>query len=217
MRNALLVLLVGPLLYGCSDPLQPSTNGNDSGATQSPTENSVPTIGGNPPRSVKFGETYSFRPDAVDADGDALTFKVENKPAWASFDPTTGTIYGKPSPGDVGFYNNIIIGVTDSKSSALLPVFSITVSQSAMGSVTLSWIAPTMNSDGSPLKNLAGYKIYYRRNSDSDNQQIRVNNPGTTIYVIENLSPGTYYFSATAFNTSGLESSFSAEVMKTVD
>ena len=100
--------------------------------------------------------------------------------------------------------------------SASLPVFSITVSQTAEGVVTLSWVAPTENSDGSPLMDLAGYKIYLRKNSGSYDQEIQIDNPSITTYVVEQLSPATYYFAATAFNSSGVESSFSDEVTRTV-
>jgi large repetitive protein len=30
--------------------------------------------------------SYNFVPTAQDSDGDQLTFKITNKPAWASFD-----------------------------------------------------------------------------------------------------------------------------------
>jgi hypothetical protein len=217
MRNAILVLLAGPLLFGCLDLLESSTNVNDNGATDGPSGNSVPTISGNPSPNIKFGELYSFRPDAVDTDGDALTFKVQNKPIWASFDPTTGAIYGRPTLGDVGFYDNIIISVSDGKSTTSLQTFAITVSQSALGAVTLSWVAPTQNSDGSPLTDLAGYKIYYRTEIENYYQEIRIDNPGITTYVIEQLSPATYFFAATAYNISGVESAFSGKVMRVVD
>jgi len=217
MRIAILMSLIGSVLFGCSGSGQPGTNGNDGGATQSPSANSVPTISGNPSPGIKFNETYSFKPDAADADADVVTFKIQNKPDWATFNPTTGLIYGRPTLGDVGLYDGIIISVSDGKSSASLPSFSIAVSQSALGAVTLNWNPPTQNADGSPLRDLAGYKIYYRRNSGSYNQGIRIGNPGITTYVVDNLSPGTYYFSATAFNASGLESFFSAEIVRTVD
>jgi hypothetical protein len=38
-----------------------------------------------------------------------------------------------------------------------------------------------------------------------------------TTYVVENLSPDTYYFAATAFNESGVESRYSGEAVKTLN
>jgi hypothetical protein len=107
--------------------------------------------------------------------------------------------------------------VSDGKSTTSLQTFAITVSQSALGAVTLSWVAPTQNSDGSPLTDLAGYKIYYRTEIENYYQEIRIDNPGITTYVIEQLSPATYFFAATAYNISGVESAFSGKVMRVVD
>jgi hypothetical protein len=67
------------------------------------------------------------------------------------------------------------------------------------------------------LMDLAGYKIYYRKSSGSYVQEVRIDNPSISTYVVDQLSPDTYYFAATAFNTSGVESSFSSEVARTVN
>jgi hypothetical protein len=83
----------------------------------------------------------------------------------------------------------------------------------AVGAVTLNWQPPTQNQDGSPLLDLAGYYIYVGTNSYSYEEKIRLDNPGLTTYVVENLDAGTYYFAATAYNLSGVESHFSGEVV----
>jgi hypothetical protein len=86
--------------------------------------------------------------------------------------------------------------------------------------VTLAWDAPTTNADGSslnPATDLSLYKIYYGTASLTYTQIVNVTNPGTTtISQTLNLSPGTYYFAVTTVNTSGQESSYSNEVMKTI-
>jgi hypothetical protein len=73
------------------------------------------------------------------------------------------------------------------------------------------------NSDGSPLMDLAGYTIYYRNESGGYSYDIRIDNPGLTTYVVDQLTPATYYFAATAFNASGIESSFSSEAVRMVN
>jgi hypothetical protein len=89
---------------------------------------------------------------------------------------------------------------------------------SESGSVTLNWQPPTENADGSPLMDLSGYNIYVGTSSSGyENREIRLDNPGSTAYVVENLGSGTYYFAATAFNGSGIESSFSGEIVRTVN
>ena len=88
----------------------------------------------------------------------------------------------------------------------------------ATGSVMLTWQPPTENADGSPLWDLSGYNIYVGTSPNAyEYREIRLDNPGLTAYVVENLSPGTYYFAATAFNSSGIESSFSGEVVRIVN
>lgn len=67
------------------------------------------------------------------------------------------------------------------------------------GSVTLSWIPPTTNDDGSPLK-LTGYRIYWGPSDDRFTHSLLVDNPGLTRYVVEQLSAGTWYFVATALS-----------------
>ncbi len=93
---------------------------------------------------------------------------------------------------------------------------SVTVNQVGIGSATLSWTPPTQNMDGSPLTDLAGYKIYYGNESGNYHTSIQIDNPGITIYVVESLTPNIYYFVLTAIKRSGVESQFSNEVGKLV-
>jgi hypothetical protein len=85
------------------------------------------------------------------------------------------------------------------------------------GAVTLNWTPPTENTDGSPLTNLAGYDIHYGTASGDYTQTVSVSNPGLATYVVDNLTPGTYYFSVGAVNASGAESPLSPEVSATVN
>jgi hypothetical protein len=73
---------------------------------------------------------------------------------------------------------------------------------SAKGATTLSWQPPTMNDDGSPLK-LKGYRIYWGQNKDNLSQSVTLDNPGLTRYVVEQLTPATWYFVATALSADG--------------
>ena len=90
------------------------------------------------------------------------------------------------------------------------------VDQIGFGSATLSWMPPTQNADGTPLSDLAGYKIYYGYESGNYRTSVQIDNPGITIYVVENLTPNTYCFVLTAINSRGVESQFSNEVCKLV-
>ncbi len=85
------------------------------------------------------------------------------------------------------------------------------------GTAALSWDAPTTNADDTPLADLAGYKVYYGTISPIDmgtSESVDVGN--TTSYTLSGLSTGTYYFAATAYDTSGNESVISEEVSKVI-
>jgi hypothetical protein len=178
--------------------------------------NTPPVISGSPVRSVTAGSAYSFRPTASDANGDSLTFAIANRPAWASFNTATGQLSGTPSATNAGTYSNVAISVSDGRASVSLPAFSISVTQSSAGSATLSWSAPTQNTDGTPLTNLSGYRIHYGNSASVLSQTIQISNAGLTTYVVENLAPGTYYFAVRAYTAGGTESDLSNVAVKTV-
>jgi hypothetical protein len=82
------------------------------------------------------------------------------------------------------------------------------------GATKLTWEAPTTVSDGTPLTDLAGYKIYYGTSSGNYTEVIDAGN--VTTYTVGSLPPGTYYFAVTAYNGSGNESDYSNEASKTI-
>lgn len=182
--------------------------------------NQTPTISGTPPTTVVAGSAYTFTPTASDPDGNTLTFGISNKPVWATFSTTTGRLSGTPTSAQVGTYSNIVISVSDGTASKALAAFAIAVtaatSPSPSGSATLSWTPPTLNTDGSPLTDLAGFRIYYGTASRQYSATVTI--PGKTITsaVIESLAPATWYFAVRAYNTSGVESDYSTEARKTV-
>lgn len=198
------------ILGGCLNSSVPVVNSDAGG--DNPVGNNAPIIFGNPPAAATVDQPYSFTPQASDPDGDALTFSIENQPAWASFDSSTGRISGVPTLGNVGSYSNIRVSVSDGQLSASMSGFSIEVTQLATASTTLSWTAPTQNEDGSVLTDLAGYKLYYGQSSGSYTNQIVIDNASITTYMVDNLTPTTYFFAAKSFNTSGVESRFSGEI-----
>ena len=178
--------------------------------------NQAPTISGAPPPSVVEGQPYEFTPTAADPDGDDLQFTISRKPAWATFDKSTGRLAGTPDTQDVGNFTNIGISVSDGQATAALTDFNITVNAIALGSATLSWNPPTENVDGTTLTDLSGYRIYYGRSANQLNQSIVLNNPGLTRYVVENLAPANWHFAMTSVNSSGIESGRSPTVSKTI-
>lgn len=184
--------------------------------TPSPTTNQKPTISGAAPAAVNASSAYDFKPSASDADGDALTFSIQNKPSWASFSAASGRLSGTPGAADVGTYSNIAISVSDGKASSATGAFSITVTAMSNGSITLSWSAPTENTDGSTLTDLSGFKIRYGTSPSTLNQTISITNSSVTVYVVENLAPATWYFAITAVSGAGNESDKSSVASKQI-
>ena len=188
----------------------PSFNITVGGGTNQP-----PTISGNPSLSVTVGAAYSFTPTASDPEGATLTFSIQNKPAWANFNTATGRLSGTPALADVLTYSNIIISVSDGTTSVPLPSFNLAVVQAVTGSVTLNWVAPLTNTDGSAL-DLAGYRVSYGRSATSLDQVAQITNPGLVTYTIDNLAAGTWYFTIRAYSNTGAQSDPSNVASKTI-
>jgi hypothetical protein len=84
------------------------------------------------------------------------------------------------------------------------------------GNATLSWQAPTTNTDGAALTDLAGYRIYYGTSAGNLSDTIQLTGVGLQTYVIDNLASGTWYFAVTAVASTGVESALSDIVSKTI-
>lgn len=107
---------------------------------------------------------------------------------------------GAPSGGDSG---------DDSAFVTVVPVGN--------GKALVSWMPPTENTDGSPLLDLAGYRIYYGINSGIYSKTVDIDNPGLTSFLVEDLGVSDWFFAMTAYNAFGAESGYSAEVAFTVN
>ncbi len=180
------------------------------------TTSQAPTITGAPATAIAISQAYTFKPTASDPNGDALTFRIQNKPAWATFSTTDGRLQGTPTIADVGTYAGIVISVTDGTNTRALATFAINVTQIATGTATVSWLAPTVNEDGSALTNLAGYRIYYGTSQADLTQFVTIDSVGVLTHVVDNLSPATWYFAVKAFTTNGVESDFSNFATKVI-
>lgn len=87
----------------------------------------VLTISGKATARVTPATFYAFTPTVYQSGDGVLRFGIQNKPSWASLGSRRGTLYGVPQARDAGTYSNIIITVSDGKSTAQLPAFSINV------------------------------------------------------------------------------------------
>ena len=183
--------------------------------------NNAPTISGSPAAQVAAGTRYALLPTARDPDGDVLAFTIENRPAWASFDTTTGTLSGTPGIEHAGTSGAIVISVSDGKASAALPPFTVTVMADTPApgmseptvvdgnAVGLSWDVPTLSLKGKPVADLAGYMIHYGTHADVLTHSIEVKGSGSNMFVVQDLKPGVYYFAVRAVTSNGTHSNLS--------
>jgi hypothetical protein len=168
-------------------------------------------ISGTPATTATVGSAYKFQPTATDSAGRTLSFSVSNKPSWATFSIASGLLSGTPTSSQTGTYSNIVVSASDGTSSSALPAFAIKVSTAtgSPGAATVRWANPTQNTNGSTLMNLAGVHLYYGTSASALNHEITVASTTQTSYVISGLTAGTWYFAATAYNTSGVQSAMS--------
>ena len=199
------------LLGGCSGGT--SSPGGSSPANAA-TSNGL-SIAGNPSQSVAVGTSYTFRPTVSEVGAAMLTFAITNPPAWATFDPATGTLSGTPTTANLGKSPEIVISVSDGSASATLAAFSIDVTQGSAGLVTLSWTEPLVNASAA-TPTLAGYHIYFGATSKDLTHVVTVTDPAVTDYVVSNLATGTWYFAIASYDTNHIESVLSSIVPVTI-
>lgn len=216
-------MIAGALLSGCGNgvgvsPASTSTTATAAAVPSAPAAAPV-ALTGTPATSVTVGQNYVFQP-TVSAGAGAVTFQIQGKPTWAAFNATTGALTGTPAVANVGTSSGITITATNGSGSASIGPFAIVVNAQpaspATGSATLSWTAPTENTDGTPLTNLAGYHIYYGTTAGAWTSTITILEATETSYVVSGLAPGTYYFAVVAFNSDGIDSADSNMGTKTI-
>ena len=99
--------------------------------------------------------------------------------------------------------------------AAFLPAASVRAQCFPAGTATLTWTPPTQNTDGSPLTDVAGYRVYYGVQWGNYPNSLSVG-PSLPTAVINRLATGTYYFVVTAVNSAGAESGYSNVASKNV-
>jgi hypothetical protein len=106
--------------------------------------------------------------------------------------------------------------------SQTLPAFTDTANYGircdspADTSATLTWTAPTQNTDGTALTNLAGFRVYHGLTSTGLSMAQQIASPGTLTYQFTGLSVGPHFFAVTAYSSQNAESALSAVGNKTI-
>jgi hypothetical protein len=116
----------------------------------------------------------------------------------------------------LAIFVSLLTGCNDSTGTSPTTAQSAASSGSGNTSATLSWEAPTTNTNGTALTNLAGYRIYYGSSATDLSQKVQLNGVGAQTYVFDNLQAGTWYFAVMAVTSAGVESALSNKVSATI-
>lgn len=130
----------------------------------------APVLKNNMTLSADQGRLYSSVLEAVDVDGDVLTYSAENLPDWLGLDPLSGVLSGVPQQSDVGQLNNITLTVRDSTGlTDVIDDFELEV-------IDIN-DAPIMNITRAPTELFGGQLVsfnVYPDDIDNDNVSISV-------------------------------------------
>tara|TARA_Y100001933_G_scaffold38247_1_gene34126 strand:- start:242 stop:1138 length:897 start_codon:yes stop_codon:yes gene_type:complete len=124
---------------------------------------------------------------------------------WSGDRPLNGTFETGPLADSRTYSLTCTDGTENALASVTVDVFD----------KTIRWQAPEYNEDGTPVTDLAGYVIYWGEDSRAYTGSFRINSPSTTSWEAD-ITPGTYYFAMTAFDSEGNESDYSNELLKII-
>src|SRR5579862_3632034 len=96
-RSTVALCCVISLLAGCLQQSQ-TTSARPSAAL---------SIQGTPQTTATVGSPYAAQAKAIAPAGAAVGYSIANKPRWATFSTTDGTLQGVPQTSDVGTYPNV--------------------------------------------------------------------------------------------------------------
>lgn len=205
----LCALVLATTLAGCKSSPEiatPSSSSSNDSAGGSSTVETITITGSPDTRAMAFG-FYEFVPQASHARGETLTFRIEGQPAWARFDPRSGTLAGIPSGTDVGQYAGITVFASDGVVEAALPAFTIEVYVPPLVTATILWSPPTHRLDGTLLDDLAGYTISYGTNRYRFPHSLEVTEATAASFLVENIpADRTYFFEVRAVDAFGRQS-----------
>ena len=91
---------------------------------------------------------------------------------------------------------------------------------SGVGSIMLTWAAPTESIEGAPLGEISRYRLRYRRDGESQSDEGHTIDVGPACrhgYVVEDLKPGTYRFEVKAVDSGNVESGYTEIATETIE
>lgn len=94
--------------------------------------------------------------------------------------------------------------------------YGITCNWPGISIAAVSWVAPTLNVDGSAYTNPGGFRIQYGKSATNLDTSVYLQDPAARTWTSPALSAGTWFFGVRAYNALGLESELSNVPSKTM-
>ncbi len=197
MKDLFHGLLLVPflILAGCG------AGGNTDPGGSTVTLTSISVTPANP--SLPAGVTKQFAASGIFSDGTSRD--ITTQATWKSSNTSVVTVNSS------GLATTVATGNVTITAGLWIISGNTPLTVTTAGIIRLAWKPLTTYADGSPLTDLAGYKIYYGTAPGTYGQLIDVGS--VTTYTLVGLAQGqTYYIAATAYDTYNNESDFSNEV-----
>jgi hypothetical protein len=153
-----------------------------------------------------FSQTLTFTLETTNPDGKSLVPRL----TWTTA-PVAGSCAasGAWSGTKLAAGTEILAAVTSSKSYTLLCTWP------GSKTATVSWDAPTTNTDGTPLTDLASFKIIYGTAATALTQ-VGTAPASALTWQSPQLAVGNWFFAVRAVNTPGIESDNSNIAQKAI-
>jgi len=147
-----------------------------------------------------------------------LTWSSTNATACSASGAWTGSenLSGSESTGPLKASSTYTLTCTGVGGSSAQTVTVAVTTAANNGTASLSWTAPTEDTDGGPLTALNGYTVYYGTSPSALTQSAIVGGATTTSYTVTGLAAGTWYFAVAADALDGTQSALSNIASKTL-
>ncbi|MGK7923968.1 MAG: DUF4114 domain-containing protein, partial [Spirulina sp.] len=139
--------------------------------TLSTIPNRPPIVRDIPDRNLNIGKSFELNAGRyfTDADGDELTYRVENKlPPWLQFDGKTGNFRGTPEIGDIGELD-IKISASDGRGGEVSETFVLDVRQTGNNAPVIEEFEKTGEEDIAIAFKMGDFTRHF---SDSDGERL---------------------------------------------
>jgi hypothetical protein len=157
--------------------------------------------------------TFTASPTRVQQGGSAvLTWKASNAYGCHGYGPWYGSepVEGSSTTNGLTATTTFILGCFNASGAKTSAKATVTVvDTAAAGTATLSWNAPKVNTNGTPITPLSGYTIYYGTAENSMTESLVVSGASTTSAEVTGLASGTWYFAIAADAADGTRSPMS--------